>query len=77
MSVVSKRASFNLLVGASITALAVPQAALAQAQTQPPADDTAAAKQDATMADLVNQLLGAGDPVRKVESVSAFQRAVG
>jgi len=50
MSVVSKRASFNLLVGASITALAVPQAALAQAQTQPPADDTAAAKQDATTA---------------------------
>lgn len=50
MSVVSKRVSFNLLVGASITALAVPQAALAQAQTQPPADDSAAARQDATTA---------------------------
>jgi len=50
MSVVSKRASFNLLVGASITALAVPQAALAQAQTAPPQDDTAAAKQDSTTA---------------------------
>lgn len=47
---VSKRASFNLLVGASITAMAVPQAAIAQAQTPPPQDDTAAAKQDATTA---------------------------
>ena len=50
MSVCSKRVSFNLLVGASITALAVPQAALAQAQPAPPQDDTAAAKQDATTA---------------------------
>lgn len=48
MAIVSKRASFNLLVGASITALAMPQAAFAQ--TQPPQDDTAAAKQDATTA---------------------------